>query len=645
MSLQFRTDINGLRAVAVIAVVLFHFGVPGMAGGFLGVDVFFVISGLLMTGIIDRKLSEGNFRLLDFYGDRVRRILPALIALCCLSLLTGAVALMPADFKQLGKHVASAPLFLSNVVFNSESGYFDQGSHEKWMLHTWSLSVEWQFYLLYPVALMLSARWPRAVKRWAMAAAMLGSLALAIRNAAVAPSDGFFLLPSRGWELLMGAVVYHSPWRFTGASRRALEVAGLIAVIAACSLAPPDAALGFAARVVAVLGTAAMLAAQCPAPLLTGSFVAQYLGTISYSLYLWHWPVAVALGFYTGETGLAATIVGIALAVLLAAGSQRALEVLPQRLATRFGKGRFAIVALCAALAVAVTGAGVYGLKGLPGRERAPQRTLDEQLVMPTIANGWCFYSVDSIPSLAPGEDVLKCRLGARSSARRLLLFGDSFAGHYEPLWDMVAGNAGLEVTSLTTNWCVPALGSSMPPASSARARAQCDWNRRYFERSAGAYDIIVFSGWWTGVVDRGELGGVQAALALAARSAKRVIVMPAPRTFDTNVTLRYQRRRFLGLPFHISNFPAERDVATRAANAAIANLVRAYSNVVMLDRADLFTVDGQLADVTSEGVPFSLDGAHLSVYGSLAAGRVLLQSASVLRGVLGREQQPPWHE
>ena len=151
---SFRYDINGLRAIAVIAVVLFHFNASWMPGGFAGVDVFFVISGFLMTGIIFRGIEQENFSILKFYVARANRIIPALAVLCLILLIFGWFYLTPLDYKSLGKHAATSVSFLSNIVYWRESGYFDAASHEKWLLHTWSLSVEWQFYIIYPLILV-----------------------------------------------------------------------------------------------------------------------------------------------------------------------------------------------------------------------------------------------------------------------------------------------------------------------------------------------------------------------------------------------------------------------------------------------------------------------------------------------------------
>lgn len=150
---SFRFDINALRALAVISVVLFHFDVPYFQGGFIGVDIFFVISGFLMAGIVCGAVLSNNFSFFSFYLSRARRIWPALFLLSVVLLVFGWFALMTDDYKILGAHVRESIFFTSNIKYFSEAGYFDQASNSKWLLHTWSLSVEWQFYVLYPIVI------------------------------------------------------------------------------------------------------------------------------------------------------------------------------------------------------------------------------------------------------------------------------------------------------------------------------------------------------------------------------------------------------------------------------------------------------------------------------------------------------------
>lgn len=319
-SKAFRLDINGLRAWAVLAVVLYHFGVPGVAGGFVGVDVFFVISGFLMTGIIISGLALGNFSLCGFYLARARRIIPALLVLCACLLLLGWLWLPRADYEMLAAHVGSAVTFVSNIKFWREAGYFDAASHEKWLLHTWSLSVEWQFYILLPLGCLLLWRWfgQRGVK-FALVAAGLFSLALSIYASAHWPGAAFYLLPTRMWEMLAGGLVWWvtrtraMPRQWTALT----EGIGFFLIIMA--FVTFDHAMqwpGYLA-LVPVVGAMMILAANRQNSWLTANPLARHLGASSYSIYLWHWPLVVLLT-YAGEQANSLWIVGgIGLSVLL----------------------------------------------------------------------------------------------------------------------------------------------------------------------------------------------------------------------------------------------------------------------------------------------------------------------------------------
>jgi peptidoglycan/LPS O-acetylase OafA/YrhL len=293
----FRKDIGGLRAISVLAVLLFHFKVPGFSGGFVGVDVFFVISGYLMTQIIVGRMKEEKFSLLGFFRARALRILPALYLMLIALLVSGFFFMAPLDYRSLATSATSAALFVSNILFWGQAGYFQGGSEENWLLHTWSLSVEWQFYMLYPIALLiackvgLKSRLPAAI-----AAALLLSWGVAIFLGGARPSIGFFSLPSRCWELLAGGLCIYAP-SLQGLSARVTQALGLI-IIACCVCLYRDfpSYPGFWAAL-PVTGACLVLCVRHDNYLLSNP-LSQWIGDISYSLYLWHWPVVAAARYF-----------------------------------------------------------------------------------------------------------------------------------------------------------------------------------------------------------------------------------------------------------------------------------------------------------------------------------------------------------
>ena len=324
---DFRADINGLRALAVSAVLLFHFNVPGFAGGFAGVDVFFVISGYLMTSIISRRLNDGNFSTRSFYRDRLLRIAPALVVLCGAMLVFGWFCLHWYEYRKLARHILASLGFVSNIVYFNESGYFDHSPFKRWLLHTWSLSVEFQFYVLYPLLCSLVVRWfgwRRVLPTVAAVAAL--SFAVSVYASQRYPSAAFYLLPMRAWELLAGAVAFFLPAPASAVRARALGGTGLLLIVASVMLISERTVWPGWAALAPVFGTAMVITASMPGTPLATNRVVQFLGRISYSVYLWHWPIAVALGIGGVERQPVWLVAGSALSLVLGTLSYQFVE-------------------------------------------------------------------------------------------------------------------------------------------------------------------------------------------------------------------------------------------------------------------------------------------------------------------------------
>ncbi len=363
---SFRTDINGLRAWAVLLVILFHFQVPGFQSGFLGVDVFFVISGFLMASILYRGLAKSTLSLPAFYASRMKRIYPALIAVCAASLVLGWYLLMPRDYMALGAHVRESLLFSSNYRYLSEAGYFDAASESKWLLHTWSLSVEWQFYLLYPLLAMLLYRLTRHHRTLLVGTLLIAALSLAwdIHTIQVAPDRAFYGFPGRAWEMLLGAAAFHLAqlWRPERRVGLALHLGGLASIAVAACLVTPASWPGLWA-LLPTAGAAALILGNSHSPLTAGRFW-NWCGERSYSIYLWHWPVVVLLHYFLIATNPLWVVAGLAASALLAELSYRLIEQPCRGRMARFSSWRtigtvFTVAVLLAGLGQTVRRSGI----------------------------------------------------------------------------------------------------------------------------------------------------------------------------------------------------------------------------------------------------------------------------------------------
>lgn len=298
---RFRPDIQGLRALSVLAVLLFHFQIPGCSGGFAGVDVFFVISGFLMTTIIVQKKENGSFSLTGFYLARGRRIIPPLLALVFTLLILGWFWLPFVDYKQLASESNYALTLTSNLKYLSGIGYFDTDAHGKWLLHTWSLSVEWQFYFVYPLFILLVWKiWPGEQALFkALFLLFMVSWLLSGTMTFFRPEFAFYHLLTRAWEMAAGGLVVWSnrhhpcPLRWLPI----LHTMGLVLLLASfCLLSNQHLWPGFRA-ILPVLAAALLIHGDTKHNPLLCNPVLQWIGDRSYSIYLWHWPFVVLLWY------------------------------------------------------------------------------------------------------------------------------------------------------------------------------------------------------------------------------------------------------------------------------------------------------------------------------------------------------------
>ncbi len=614
--MKFRKDINGLRAFAVIGVLLFHFNASWMPGGFAGVDVFFVISGFLMTGIIFRGIEQENFSILNFYVARANRIIPALALLCLVLLVFGWFYLTPLEYKALGKHAASSVGFLSNFIYWREAGYFDAASHEKWLLHTWTLSVEWQFYIIYPLILVAMRKFLsiKTLKLTILVATVLAFI-FCVYSTYKWPNASYFLLSARAWEMLIGGVAYLYPFTLQEKKKKFVEVIGLALVIGSYFLISAENAWPGYLALFPVVGSFLIIQAQRNDSIITSNIIFQKIGTWSYSIYLWHWPLVVII--YTFALPEYYIYLGIALSILLGFLSYKYVEKInfPRSFTTILGYLKCKPIYIAGI--VGVLGSLTFLKNGIDSRFElsAQENEVMSQLVMPYRSNGYCFYSSHEETFEVSESKGVECYLGDKEFKANTLLFGDSYAGHNEPFFDEVFKANKSSFQSVVTNWCTPSLSDDFAGPKTNPAYEQCMLNRKYLIENLGNYKNIIFSGMWTSIKTDKQINDMEKIISGASEQGANIIIMAAPKSYATNPLESFKKSIYLDIPTVIDDNDSN-DLAMREANMKMEKIANKYDNVHFIDRTYLYDKSNNFK-IDGLTVPYSYDGGHLSILGS----------------------------
>ncbi|WP_053078342.1 acyltransferase family protein [Methylobacterium tarhaniae] len=498
MASGYRPDIDGLRAVAVLAVIFYHVGITWMPGGFVGVDVFFVISGYVITRGLLREAADGGIGIAAFYARRIRRILPALVATLALTSLAAYWLLLPPQLEDYAASAAASALSVANLYFWRASGYFDAAALYRPLLHTWSLSVEEQFYLVLPVSLLLAVRLRLRPLWLPFGLVALLSLGLSVYAGRYAPTANFYLLPTRAWELLVGTLLAMAPGArgtLPLAIRQTAGLAGLAGILVPALLyteATPFPGLGalppcLGAALLIRLGEAEARRAAATRLLAAPPLVA--IGLISYSAYLVHWPLIV-LGRIAlmREFGPSETVAVIGATLVLAALSYRFVER-PFRHAPSQPPRLRPVLAAGALATLAMAGLGWAGVAsgGLPGR--FPDFRLRPVPGTETWNHRTCFLFADQTWQ---AWDAAACtRTGGKDGL--VLLWGDSFAAHYVPGLIRHADRLPGRLVQYTAAGCQPTLGVASHVVPHCR-----DFNENALAliRRLGIRDVVLAARW-----------------------------------------------------------------------------------------------------------------------------------------------------
>lgn len=610
---SYRADVDGLRAIAVLAVVLFHLDPVKLTGGFAGVDIFFVISGFLIGGQIDAGLAAGRFSMASFYAKRIRRLYPALVVTVLITLAASVPLLFPTEVMRVGKAAVATMTYTSNFYFYQAADYFSEGDIRP-LLHTWSLAVEEQFYLLFPLLLLALHRYAPRWKLFAIAAMALASLAYAEWLVERDSDAAFFFSVTRFWEFGAGALLaLIRPRAFAPRVADGAVLAGLAAITASILLVSETSPVPGLVVLPLVLGSALIIHAGAASPIVAGRWLSLpplvFVGRISYSLYLVHWPIVVLVranfGPETAPLGLAAMFAGSLLAAWLL---YRFVECPARRLSIAryrqqfftFGAGSTALVAV---LAVVLLSNGGLADK----RERQSSRLISylDYDAQTRFRAGTCLINAEADKE-DDVFDAAHCIPPPVAGREQVLLIGDSYAAQYYQA--LHATFPRLQIAQVTATGCRPLLAAE--GADRCVGLIRMGLKRLVRRRDFAA---IILAGRWR----EGEVGALVRTVRYLKRRTGRVYVLGPP------VEYRMPLPRLLALAEvrgegRVVADASEFERVKRIDRAMEAAVGTAGDNVRYVSVLQAMCDAGRCVTQTRSGAPAQFDYGHLTYEGAL---------------------------
>jgi len=622
---DFRYDINGLRAIAILAVVLYHFGMFGFSSGFVGVDIFFVISGYLMTKIL--YSDSLNFcSIFKFYHARAIRIIPALLVMIFILLPILSVILIPDFYSEFIKHAIRSLFFISNYTYMNEGlSYFSSNSKYNVLLHTWSLSTEWQFYLLYPFVFYFANKY-RRFTIYILLLIFIISLSLSSVLYLKYPVFSYFMIPTRAWEMVLGGLVYLSPFKFSTVKPKSkfLYHIFVFLLVISCFLFNESTPWPSYNALLPCLLTSIILLYNYQNSILKNGFL-QLIGLSSYSIYLWHWPLYVIMKCFN-ITSKNISLFFVFLSFLIGYISFKAVEVLLSSYLKKLSKAMSSliIVMFIALFYLLFHSTGNKMISGLFINHRN-YTVVSSKMELPLPENGNCFYSIDTIHNLPFGAAGLDCHIGSSlPNAKKVLLFGDSFAGQYIPFWREIGVKLNLNIQVVTTNWCYPSFGRDFNGRKDSIAYKQCLFNREFFRKKFSSYSLIVLGGQWSRVLNKDEfrIGFLDSLKSISKN--RKVIVMPEPYSFDVNIGRLYEQSVWLNSNFELSSYLNNPLHCNQLViDKELDSETEGNKNIFIISRGALF----KSSQYAYGNFPYSWDGQHINYIGSMEAADVFSKS------------------
>ena len=615
--MKYRSEIDGLRAIAVLPVILFHAGLSLFSGGFVGVDIFFVISGYLITTILIEDIDKNRFSITNFYERRARRIMPAIFAVMLFCIPFAWVWMLPGQMKDFSQSILATSLFSSNILFWLKSGYFSPESELQPLLHTWTLAVEEQYYLIFPIFLFFAfKKFTKDKIFWIISLVAISSLILSEWGWRNQPSANFYLIPTRAWELLSGSLAAFIVLKKGVRSNNIFSAFGLMFIIFSIFIYDENTPFPSMYTLLPVIG-AVLIIIFSDKHTITSKFLSNklfvILGLTSYSAYLWHQPLFAFARIRLTDPSLFLMLILGLLSLLMGYLSWRFIEQPFRNKNNKFLTRKVIFISsLSGIILFSLFGYIGHKKNGFVNRFDQPRFISEGYFSFPFRWNGYCFYSFDK-KNLEVGKQGVSCSIGSEDNTNpSILIFGDSYAAHWEPFFKELSKDLNFQLESVTTNYCFPTLKDQTTAPLGHKSIKQCSYNRRWLNENFQKYDIVIFAGDWSTVYKRGFSEGVYDSIIELNNTSQRTkfIILDSPPQFIKKTI----EGSIYGNMKLISNI--NRDIQAANFWQGIVSNFRGKNNFLLLDKNDLGFYRYK-DNLNSFGYTYSLDGSHISVYGA----------------------------
>ncbi|EAW6536851.1 acyltransferase, partial [Salmonella enterica] len=494
---KYRADIDGLRAIAVLAVIVFHLNPNLLPGGFVGVDIFFVISGYLITSIIYNDIKSNSFSYKGFYNRRIKRILPIFFVVLFATIIASALVMMPEDFKFMMRSAFSTIIFSSNIFFSTNVNYFAQDVKEYPLLHTWSLSTEEQYYFIFPIIIFLLAKLSgfnvkRILVGLSVIALLSFSLAIYSRFNAELSKFNYYYLPSRAWEMMIGSCIAVYKSRNTNSySNRHIPLIGALVIAISLFISKDNFYPNFYA-LLPCFGAACILIHSGIKNNFTtkilSSRVASTLGLMSYSMYLWHWPIISIQKYYNivGNVPIKNAVYSFIATIVLSYASLKLIET-PIRKSKISFKSSVIFIFLLPSLLITSIFIVSEKTNGIP--QRYGDKWGNMFLETAYLYTPFCHNTV-----------IGECVFGDTTKKPSFIVMGDSHAGHFVPMIDEYSKKKGMSFEERTADACYPLINTEnkKPSDFGGIISQNCSNNIKYFSKRINEYNDVVLIGAWS---------------------------------------------------------------------------------------------------------------------------------------------------